>query len=74
MSRSDQTSLLSLPLEAQKTICWILIVLAGAMAAGRVASVTQLFDPSLFRSAEERNSKRAWSTKKTGGGGDTEFQ
>jgi len=64
MSRSDQSSLLSLPIEAQKTICWILIVLAGAMAAGRVASVTQLFDPSLFRSAEERNSKRAWLTKK----------
>lgn len=53
-----------LPLQAQKAVCWLLILLAGMMAAGRLASVTQLYDPTLFRAADEVNSKRAWITKR----------
>ena len=62
---APQTDGLSLlPVQAQKAVCWLLILLAGMMAAGRLASVTQLYDPTLFRAADEVNSKRAWITKR----------
>lgn len=64
MAASETEGLSLLPVQAQKAVCWLLILLAGIMAAGRLASVTQLYDPTLFRAADEVNSKRAWITKR----------
>ena len=64
MVKKDSDGLSLLPAQAQKAVCWLFILVAGTMAAGRLASVTQLYDPTLFRTAEERNSKRAWITQK----------
>ncbi len=64
MEKNETDGLSLLPVSAQKTVCWLLILVAGSMAAGRLASVTQLYDPTLFRAVEERNSKRAWINKK----------
>jgi hypothetical protein len=61
---SQTDGLSQLPIGAQRAVCCLLIVIAGAMAAGRVASVNQVFDPNLFRGTEERNSKRVWLNKK----------
>ena len=64
MAATEPDGLTQLPIQAQKAVCWLLILLAGMMATGRLASVTQLYDPTLFRAADEVNSKRAWITKK----------